>query len=1077
MISASRSIARLALALGALSLREAAAPPPSLGAVEALIEAAGPIRPLEARLTGGFRYAACAGGDPAANRRATACDGSFPVPGTDWKAFSEAAKRIAGEAARRPSAAAWHGLGLLRLITSAEDDRAVAALEASAETSGRPAASLSDLAAAYLRLAQRRREPGDLVRALTAVDRATRADPALPEARFNRALVLERLCLRTGARAAWEDYLRLDPRSGWAEEARTHLQRLSAPAPQLPLPDRLAAQLRSAGARGDRTVVAALVARDRQAARELVEQELLGEWADAMAAGQGEKAPQLLASARLIAEGLAAKGERLASAAVAAITAAAGERQSGRLAELVAGHRAFRDGYLLFRTFKPQAALARLQAACDRLRQGTTPFVWRAELWKACNLYQLDRYDASLACLAGIRSSATVKSSPALAGHVAWMEALNQTVRGDVVSAVGLYSEALAHFSAGAEAGNVLSMHGLLAEPLDMLGRMREAWRHRYQTLQGAAGLRDPRMRNQAFQVMAQSFLLDGQPELAAYFQDEAVAEAVAAGVPEMEGDAYFWRALVQDRLGHGEQALADLERAKRSAALQSDPVFRQRTLADVAWIEGSLLTGRAPSLATALLSSSLAFYRTVHHDLHIMLAYLARARSYRLLAQPARAEADLRAGLEAYERLGHGLAQQEQVFAFLARDENLFDEMISFQQDEHRRPDLGFAYSDRQHSRVLPGTASGRQMKRGERERFLREQGSPIALDALRRSLPPGVTLVEYSLQRDRLYTWVVSREGLRSVRTTLDSSRLEPLLRELEKEVKAGAAPGRPAVALYDLLIRPWVEALAPGTALVFVPDKLLQGIPFACLRGSPTGRYLIEDHRVEIAPSASLYARARGRWPRSVSPGRGVLVVGDPAVDPSWELPTLPGSGDEAAAVAGLYGPSAHLLRGAQADKARFLELAAGAPLIHFAGHATVDARDPLLSALVLAPARHGSGLGALTMREIYALDLSRTRLVVLSACEAAGGGELPGEGVGSLARAFLVAGVPAVVASLWRIDDQTTGALLTDFHRRLLAGEEPATALQQAQLALLRGGNQHARLARSWAGFEVIGAGAS
>src|SRR5258708_17477495 len=168
MISASRSIARLALALGALSLREAAAPPPSLGAVEALIEAAGPIRPLEARLTGGFRYAACAGGDPAANRRATACDGSFPVPGTDWKAFSEAAKRIAGEAARRPSAAAWHGLGLLRLITSAEDDRAVAALQASAETSGRPAASLSDLAAAYVPLAQRRRAPCDLLCALPA---------------------------------------------------------------------------------------------------------------------------------------------------------------------------------------------------------------------------------------------------------------------------------------------------------------------------------------------------------------------------------------------------------------------------------------------------------------------------------------------------------------------------------------------------------------------------------------------------------------------------------------------------------------------------------------------------------------------------------------------------------------------------------------------------------------------------------------------------------------------------------------------------------------------------------------------
>ena len=86
-------------------------------------------------------------------------------------------------------------------------------------------------------------------------------------------------------------------------------------------------------------------------------------------------------------------------------------------------------------------------------------------------------------------------------------------------------------------------------------------------------------------------------------------------------------------------------------------------------------------------------------------------------------------------------------------------------------------------------------------------------------------------------------------------------------------------------------------------------------------------------------------------------------------------------------------------------------------------------------------------------------------------------MPGsEGVTSLARAFLAAGVPTVAASLWSVDDRPTAVLFDAFHRYLWNGEDPVDALRSAQLGMLRGGNPADRSPRAWAAFEVIGASA-
>ena len=158
---------------------------------------------------------------------------------------------------------------------------------------------------------------------------------------------------------------------------------------------------------------------------------------------------------------------------------------------------------------------------------------------------------------------------------------------------------------------------------------------------------------------------------------------------------------------------------------------------------------------------------------------------------------------------------------------------------------------------------------------------------------------------------------------------------------------------------------------------------------------------------------------------------------------------------------------------ATKGRFFELASQYRIIHFATHGVLD-RDPLASYLKMAK-------DPLTVDEITGFSglEDKTDLVVLSACETAlEAGHSNGDEVISIASAFATAGAPALVASLWAVDDAATSELMSEFYRVLQSTPPVDTleALRQAQIHVLRFQKDGKRVFAApgfWAAFELIG----
>jgi len=253
-----------------------------------------------------------------------------------------------------------------------------------------------------------------------------------------------------------------------------------------------------------------------------------------------------------------------------------------------------------------------------------------------------------------------------------------------------------------------------------------------------------------------------------------------------------------------------------------------------------------------------------------------------------------------------------------------------------------------------------------------------------------------------------------------------------------------------------------LAESRRVVYAPDGALNLVPLVALTRYDGPERQLEWMRV---PSATIFGFLRSERETARAPGQGTLAVA--AVETPDGQP-LKGAVREVKHLARRY-RNVDTWLGADSGAAPAPADMAGFNILHLAAHARVDDQRPWYSEIVLDANDPAARLRADSIAE---LDLS-ARLAVLSACETGSGRILSGEGVLGLSSAFLGAGVPAVLASLWPVEDQVTAILMERFYEELSLGRAPATALSQAQDAIRS--DPATAHPFHWAGFVVIGDG--
>ena len=367
---------------------------------------------------------------------------------------------------------------------------------------------------------------------------------------------------------------------------------------------------------------------------------------------------------------------------------------------------------------------------------------------------------------------------------------------------------------------------------------------------------------------------------------------------------------------------------------------------------------------------------------------------------------------------------------------------------------------------------------------------------------LQPGELLLDVHAGSQRSILAAVSTDSLRLVELPGDDSPLAESVRLFRTllaspdESLRREYPSERIAAMQRAIGRAVLGAVGDmvgnATRVFVAPDGYFAAIPFGTLILADGSEVLMAHRDVVEVPSASVLVlqRAIERAQCINQPNLVAISSSDAA---------LPGARDEVRELARRYGGSAQIATIAGAES--FEAATSQCDVLHIAAHALVIDRSPWESGIRLGAPTNAAGdtvalaaargdtqilpvADSMLVAKTFAGDpylrawqiaqlALPAKLAVLSACETAGGRVTSGEGTLGMTAAFLSAGVPVVVSSMWAIDDRATAEVMRSFYRHLARRETVATALRLAQLELARSrSHSHPFF---WAGFTVVGDG--
>lgn len=889
-----------------------------------------------------------------------------------------------------------------------------------------------DLSAALLLEARANtHEPFSLYAA--SLNASLRAHSLRPSAAasFNAGLAWLALGLPQPAASAWEQALALEPDGSWRTEIRRRLIQLRRETHSrgihLPSWERL-------GVLSDERLSEA-VRHAPQPWREFLEDEMLPLWADQ--ARSSDQRESVLRQAEVVAQALfEIGGDGCPRQIIDAVRS--------QPLQLSRALRLFVEGRRFYETSRREEAVESFRRALSEI-PGQTALAVRINVHLANSLYLIARHIEAEALAAEVAADSRQLACWSNEAAAVWLIGIAQTRDGRVSAANASYERAAILFERTMQEEDRAAVQSSMANMRRVSGDIQSGWLSLGETLRGSPAILSPRRRYTVL-LNASLFASDSRlPYAALAFQALSLEAARQRGAANTMVEALVRRAELLTDVGADEAADADLRLADDWMTRVESPASRRYQSSWLKLAKAARLQTIDPLAALNELDDVRVLFEEVE-PVEVPRIHLIRARIFQRLGQHGDCEVELKRGIATQEARLRRFRDTAMAVSYQDSLSSLFDEYLDLLISQGRWPEA-FQLSER--ARRL--AADGRQGH---------ESGLTAAMFSER--VGGRSTALYFVSTATRVCRWTFGHGEDGPVCTNTSRDTVDAFVRGWRSSIATGAQAQPRATFLQQLMGSEfWLDTERP---LLVIPDGSLHRLSFSALRHAESAKFLIQARPVSQTASAS--AALRGRRDRSIrGDHEGVLIVGQGAAPGLPRLPEVPG---ETSRIAAAYGERATVLLGSEATLSNTSRSLPVSGILHFAGHAEANPIFPWRSTLYFSPESEFP-TGAVTAARLSTLRLDALRVVVLAACSTGDGGLFQGTGVVSLASVFLSAGVPAVVASLWDVDDTATSELLLEFHQGVARGVPVARALRDAQLARINSSDERDRLPRDWAAF--------
>lgn len=1041
-------------------------------------------RPLEARLSD-FSYA------PVANQRG----GPAKI---DYVQRDLAASLLLKAVSEHPSAESHRALGLYYLAQH-EFDKAIDQFQAALALDPKNAKTHGDLGAALMERGRaessgpdKGKAIEDFAKSLEHLNKALELDGSLLEANFNLALLYQDMILPKQAEKAWREYLQRDSKTPWADEARRNLKALEGQQQGRTSQsnEQVLQNIVRAYKSGDAENAWEIISQNREAITgKLVWERLVNAYLDRAVRGQTNEAGEMLLALRFVAE---VDHERSGDNYATEIARFYELLPPNGISDLLQAQQFLTEGFSSCLNSRFAEALVDFEKAGELFkRERNEPETKSIDYWLSYCYYQLTRTKKSLSLLGSLTVACQKKQYKWLLSQTLSLVATVHTAFNEYSKGIDDTKMALRLSEQISDNYGVQKNLAQLANQERSLGSYRQSLTYMHRCLELAeASWPGPRQMWRNYDTTGRVFYSLGLFAAAAAYSREALYLALN----EIKDPSMIYVSQVHLGLTYGH--LKDYEQGIKHAqlgleigqSLSSNPVGQK--IVAYSSLQLGYLYRQGGELEEALLhyDKAIQIYDSLAFEVFAYDAHKGRLLCYTGKGENESAKREVQIVLGLFEKYRSQILEESDRNNFFDVEQSVYDLAIDFEFSKDGNQQAALEYSEISRARSLLDLLGSetRFSNNSDQPRIVFASVSqPLKFAEIQAQMSDQAQIIQYSVLKDRLIIWVISRASFSAHSREISLSELTERVREyrrLVSNVSSVADTDRQsaAVSLYDILIKPIEELLVHDKQLCIVPDKILNQLPFGTLVSSTAGRYLIEDFSILYSPSSSIFVATSGRARQKSGANERLLAVGNPNFDrqafPS--LPDLPTAERETDEICRLYA-SKRCLVGDGATKEQVLREMTQSDVVHLAAHYVLDEKEPLHSKLLLAkndapqgPQR--SSTETLEAQDIYRLKSLPTRLVVLSACMTSAEGYYNGEGAIGFSRAFLATGIPMVIASQWPVDSSATEVLMVNFHKyRRLSGLSSVDALRRAQVEMLHGSDGGYQRPYYWAPFIAIG----